>query len=91
MYAIRSYYAYVHNGGGMPRPRKCRIVSGEPIASTYKPCGIPLRNIEVVTLSTEGFEALRLADALNMEHEEAAKQMNVSRPTFSRILSKALV
>jgi len=37
----------------------------------------------------EGLEAIRLADAEGMEHEEAARRMGVSRPTFSRILSEA--
>jgi predicted DNA-binding protein (UPF0251 family) len=37
----------------------------------------------------EGLEAIRLADAEGMDHEESARQMGVSRPTFSRILSEA--
>jgi predicted Fe-Mo cluster-binding NifX family protein len=37
----------------------------------------------------EGFEALRLADFEGLNHIDAAKQMNVSRQTFGRILSTA--
>jgi predicted DNA-binding protein (UPF0251 family) len=37
----------------------------------------------------EGLEAIRLADAEGVDHETAAEQMAVSRPTFSRILSEA--
>jgi len=34
-------------------------------------------------------EALRLADYEGLYHEEAAKQMNISRATFGRILDGA--
>lgn len=34
-------------------------------------------------------EALRLADVLGLSQIEAAKQMNVSQPTFNRILAGA--
>ena len=34
-------------------------------------------------------EALRLADYESLYHEEAAKQMNISRATFGRILDQA--
>jgi predicted DNA-binding protein (UPF0251 family) len=42
-----------------------------------------------VTLPVEGLEAIRLADAEGLDHETCARQMEVSRPTFSRILSGA--
>ena len=35
------------------------------------------------------FEALRLVDVNNTPQEEAANNMEVSQPTFSRILSSA--
>ena len=73
----------------MPRPRKCRRVQNHPLHGFYKPHGIPLQNLKGVTLPVEGLEAIRLADAEGLDHETCARQMDVSRPTFSRILSEA--
>ena len=41
------------------------------------------------TLTIDELEALRLADFEGLYHEEAAKQMNISRATFGRILDGA--
>jgi predicted DNA-binding protein (UPF0251 family) len=48
-----------------------------------------MHEITGVNLPVEGLEAIRLADAQGIEHEDAAKKMGVSRPTFSRILAEA--
>jgi predicted DNA-binding protein (UPF0251 family) len=55
----------------------------------YKPFGIPMRELESLDLLFEEFEALRLADYENLTQEEAAKKMNISRPTFTRLYDKA--
>ncbi len=60
-----------------------------PSARFYKPRGIPLRELETVTLKDEEWEAIKLADYRDMAHEDAAVQMGVSRPTFSRVLRSA--
>jgi predicted DNA-binding protein (UPF0251 family) len=73
----------------MPRPRKCRRVSQAPRYTFYKPQGVPMHELVGVNLPVEGLEALRLADAQGIEHEQAAQMMAISRPTFSRILSEA--
>lgn len=73
----------------MPRPRKCRRVENHPPHNFFKPQGVSLQDLKGVVLPVEGLEAIRLADAEGMEHEEAADRMGVSRPTFSRILSEA--
>ena len=73
----------------MPRPRKhCRIGS-RPLATFYKPQGIPLPRLEEVLLPAEGMEALRLVDAEGLSQEDAALRMGVSRPTVCRILGEA--
>jgi predicted DNA-binding protein (UPF0251 family) len=64
-------------------------VQNHPRHGFYKPQGVPIQDLRGVTLPVEGLEAIRLADADGMDHEEAARQMGVSRPTFSRILSEA--
>ena len=45
--------------------------------------------LEEVVMTLDEFEALRLADLEQFYHERAARQMRVSRPTFSRILDAA--
>jgi len=42
-----------------------------------------------IFLSIDEFEAVRLADLVGLKHEDAAKKMHISRPTFSRIVSSA--
>ena len=73
----------------MPRPRKCRLIRGHPVATLYKPQGIPARDLQGVELPLEGLEALRLADAEGMDQESAANQMGISKPTFNRVLAQA--
>lgn len=73
----------------MPRPRKTRLVGREPIATHFKPQGVPMTELRTVILSVEGLETLRLTDAQSLEHDEAARRMGVSRPTFSRLLTEA--
>ncbi|AAW40499.1 MAG: DUF134 domain-containing protein [Dehalococcoides mccartyi] len=73
----------------MPRPYKCRRISEIPKVAYYKPAGIPLSLLEENQLSTEEAEALRLKDLLGLEQAEAARQMNISRPTFQRMLYSA--
>lgn len=45
--------------------------------------------LEDIVLLHEEMEAIQLMDSFNMYQEDAAKQMNVSRPTFARILKNA--
>jgi len=73
----------------MPRPRKLRCVRRQPVAAFYKPRGVPMRQLKGVVLPLEGLESIRLADAEGMAHDAAARLMEVSRPTFSRILTDA--
>lgn len=73
----------------MPRPRLQRKVEFYPKASFFKPQGIPLRNLEIVSLSTEEMEAIRLRYAYGKSQTESALQMNTSQSTFQRILTKA--
>ena len=73
----------------MVRPRKCRRIRINPTVRFYKPQGIPLRQLRIVSIKDEELEALSLADGKGLDHEAAAALMNISRSTFSRILAKA--
>lgn len=70
------------------RPIKYRIVRLDPKINLFSPRGKPGRPDET-NLSMDEFEAIRLADFLGMGQKEAAKSMNISQQTFSRILRKA--
>jgi len=73
----------------MPRPFKCRRVSFIPGVTYFKPAGIPLRILEENRLSLEETEAIRLKDLEHLAQAECAGEMNISRPTFQRILASA--
>lgn len=73
----------------MARPKKSRWVCCEPSVTYFKPRGIPLTELERVSLAVDEFEALRLKDLEGQRQEEAAVTMNVSQPTFHRILQSA--
>lgn len=73
----------------MPRPPKCRRVGYLPEITYFKPAGLPLRELEEVVLSVEEVEAIRLKDIEGLEQEAGAARMNVSRPTFQRVLTSA--
>jgi predicted DNA-binding protein (UPF0251 family) len=73
----------------MPRPRCLRWIGGVPNCSFFKPAGFPARTLEVIVLNLDEFEALKLADLKGLYQEEAAKQMNISRPTFTRLVASA--
>lgn len=74
----------------MPRPQKCRKVKSPPLMRGYKPFGINLCQKEVIKLSFEEFESIRLVTYENKSQEEAAIEMQVSRPTLTRIYNKAI-
>jgi len=73
----------------MPRPTKWRRVDFIPEVTYFKPAGIPLRIMEEIRLPVEEAEAIRLKDLEGLEQEECAEKMNVSRPTFQRVLEAA--
>lgn len=72
----------------MPRRRRLRKLVEPPRFRGYKPYGCA-RNNQTVNLNYEEYEALKLADYDLMNHEEAARIMDVSRPTFARIYESA--
>ncbi len=73
----------------MGRIPKWRRVASIPEVTYFKPAGIPARILEEVCLSVEEAEAIRLKDLEGLEQEECAQRMNISRPTFHRVLESA--
>jgi uncharacterized protein len=73
----------------MPRPKKTRRLNFKPDVYYFKPRGIPLSELEEVILEHDELEALKLHDVDELEHKDAAKKMDISQSTFTRILNKA--
>ena len=73
----------------MARLPKCRRVDFVPEVTYFKPAGVPLWASEEVCLYVEEAEAIRLKDLEGLEQEECAQRMNISRPTFHRLLCSA--
>lgn len=73
----------------MPRPRLCRKIRFNPNITYFKPSGVCLNDLEVVSLSLEELEALRLKNIEDLDQETAAKKMKTSQSTYQRILSAA--
>lgn len=73
----------------MARPVKRRRVASFPEVSYLKPAGMHLRDLEDVGLTVEEAEAIRLKDLEELNQEDAAQRMRISRPTFHRVLRSA--
>jgi len=73
----------------MSRPRIYRRIRCRLGACYFKPQGIPMRDLELVEITMEEAEALRLKHLLGLEQIEAAKKMGISQPTFQRTLQSA--
>ncbi|NMW20832.1 MAG: DUF134 domain-containing protein [Chlorobiaceae bacterium] len=71
------------------RPTHCRCVQDLPKVTCFKPDGVPDKELKTVLLTVDELEAIRLADKEGLYQADAAVQMNVSRPTFGRILEAA--
>ncbi|GAB6098545.1 hypothetical protein JCM16358_04240 [Halanaerocella petrolearia] len=59
------------------------------IIINYQPTGASKCDLKKVSLTIEEIEAIRLKDNEGLTQAKAAERMEVSRPTFQRILIKA--
>ncbi len=73
----------------MPRPTRKRKIFSLPLVKGFRPFGEQQGQSETLNLLYEEYEAIKLADYNLLTQEQAAKKMNVSRPTFTRIYEKA--
>ena len=74
----------------MARPQKSRKVSDPPKMKGLRPFGMQSCVKESLKLKYEEYESLRLVNYKMLPQDVAARQMNISRPTFTRIYNKAL-
>ena len=73
----------------MARPTKWRKIENVPCVPCFIPSDKDIPEIDKNILKLEELEAIRLKDLEGMEQEECAAKMEVSRPTFQRILISA--
>ena len=73
----------------MPKHKIPRCVCFNPGVIYFKPQGIPLRLLEEIVLMPDEVEALKLYEVDGLEQTKAAKKMEISQPTFARILASA--
>lgn len=72
----------------MARPKRIRKVNNPPHFKGFKPIGSGEEHQPVV-LNFEEYESIRLSDFELLGQVEAAKMMEISRPTFARIYESA--
>ena len=70
------------------RPKKVRYIQSMPKTLQFSPRGRPGRP-EEVELTIDQFEALKLADFQGFSQSEGAMAMQLSRPSFGRLLREA--
>ncbi|WP_410507953.1 DUF134 domain-containing protein [Methanosarcina hadiensis] len=71
------------------RPKCPRRVEQTPDITYFKPRGVPLVDLEVISLTVEELEALRLVDVEGLRQEDAAVRVGVSRRAFWEDLKAA--
>ncbi|MEA5084796.1 MAG: DUF134 domain-containing protein [Lachnospiraceae bacterium] len=73
----------------MARPTKWRKIEHIPAIPYFVPSETEIAELPENILKLEELEAIRLKDLEGLEQGECAKKMEVSRPTFQRILLSA--
>lgn len=71
------------------RPKCLRRVEQTPDVTFFKPRGVPLSDLEIISLTVEELEALRLVDIEGLRQEDAAIRVGVSRRAFWEDLKAA--
>ncbi|MBF7096200.1 DUF134 domain-containing protein [Alkalibacter mobilis] len=73
----------------MSRPRKWRRVCCLPGSNLFGPLNAKFDEDDLVIMTVDEYETIRLIDLEGMMQEECAEQMNVARTTVQRIYNEA--
>jgi len=76
-------------GQRLGRPRLCRHIRFNPKINYFKPQGMSMRTLDVIELTREEIEAMRLKNIKELDQNECAELMKTSQSTFQRILNSA--
>lgn len=71
----------------MPRKRCCGFIEEYPVCRKFQSTHTDQTNC--IVLALEEMESVRLKDLEGLDQEECAKAMNLTRPTFQRLLASA--
>jgi predicted DNA-binding protein (UPF0251 family) len=73
----------------MSRPIKWRDVCSLPNFNHFGPLNIPKGDKDVITMTIDEYETIRLIDLERLTQEECATQMNIARTTVQGIYNRA--
>lgn len=73
----------------MPRPKKQKLICSLPSCSSFAPCGSAFSEGDVIRMSLEEYETVRLIDYENMDQAGCAKEMGIARSTVQRLYTDA--
>lgn len=78
----------------MARPKKCRRICASPKCVKFLPLKLESdqsqsQQPEIVLLTLDEFETIRLIDTQGLSQEECAKQMDVARTTVQSVYAQA--
>ena len=73
----------------MSRPARFRKIKYPPLLKGFIPVGVHAKGEDAINLLMEEYEAIRLMDYEHLNQVDAARQMGISRPTFTRIYDSA--
>jgi uncharacterized protein len=72
----------------MVRPKRFRRIFQEPLIRCFKPdLDNDIDQINPIEITIDEFEAIRLKDYQNIKQQKSAELMDISQPTFHRILN----
>lgn len=72
----------------MPRPKKCRRICALPTFRAFGPC-TRQGDVEIVYMTVDEFETIRLIDFMGLTQEDCALQMGVARTTVQAVYVQA--
>lgn len=73
----------------MPRPKKCRKVCSLPDCGMFMPADRKSASFDLVEMSIDEYEVIRLIDLKGYTQEQCALQMDISRTTVTGIYNDA--
>ena len=73
----------------MPRPRKWRMVCCLPQVNEFVPAGVQQGMREIVVMTVDEYEAIRLIDNEDFSQEECSVYMKIARTTVQQIYNNA--
>ena len=73
----------------MPRPCKRRRICCLPECSMFGPQKADMSEPQIITMTLDEFETIRLIDLEGMKQEECAEQMQIARTTAQAVYNSA--